>query len=289
MSGNESLWKKKELLRSLVHLRKPEPKVEKSICPHCKSEFTAEELRKQYYLCPRCGEYLAVPPHERIALVTDEGSFKEANKTLSTRDPLEFPDYISKVERLRRKIGEEDAVVTGVAKIHGISVAIAVLDSRFLMGSMGTVVGEKIARIAEYAGKKKLPLIVFSASGGARMQEGLFSLMQMAKTSAAMERFKQAGGLYISVLCNPTTGGVSASFASLGDIMLAEPKALICFAGPRVIEQTIGEKLPEGFQRSEFLLEHGMLDRIVNRREMREVLYRILRIHTQKNRGAREE
>lgn len=218
-------------------------------------------------------------PMERISLIGDEKSFHEMSGGLTTKNPLKFPGYDKKLEDNKKKTGTEDAIVTGVLKIKGMRAAVGVLDSRFLMGSMGTVVGEKIAKLAEYADKRKLPLIIFSASGGARMQEGLFSLMQMAKTSAAVERFKQNGGLFISCLTNPTTGGVSASFASLGDIIIAEPKALICFAGPRVIEQTIGEKLPDGFQKSEFLLEHGMIDMVVERTELKNILYRLIVMH----------
>lgn len=215
----------------------------------------------------------------RIDEICDRGSFKEINGKMKTNNPLEFPGYEEKLEINRKKTGQMDAIVTGIAAIDRQKVAIGVLNGRFLMGSMGTVVGEKIALLAEYAARKGLPLIIISVSGGARMQEGLFSLMQMAKTAAAIERFKASGGLFISCLTHPTTGGVSASFASLGDIILAEPGALICFAGPRVIEQTIGQKLPEGFQRSEFLLEHGMIDRIVPREKMRKELSLLLRLH----------
>ena len=218
-------------------------------------------------------------PDKRIAMISDEKSFKEMYASLKAVNPTGFPGYERKLEVNRKKTGRLDAAVTGICRIGGIKTAVAVLDGRFLMGSMGMVVGEKIARLAEYAMKRKLPLIIFSASGGARMQEGLFSLMQTAKTTAAIERFKDSGGLFISYLTNPTTGGVSASFASLGDIIIAEPDALICFAGPRVIEQTIGQKLPEGFQRSEFLLEHGMIDIIVDRKDMKQTLYQILRMH----------
>ena len=198
---------------------------------------------------------------------------------LTTKNPLDFPDYMEKIRQLQKKTGHQDAVVTGTMEMAGIPVAVGIMDSRFLMGSMGTTVGEKIAALAEYAALKGLPLIIFTASGGARMQEGMFALLQMAKTAAAIERFKERGGLYMSCLTNPTTGGVSASFASLGDIMLAEPEALICFAGPRVIEQTIGEKLPEGFQRAQFLLEHGMLDMVVERKEMKKTLVTLLKLH----------
>ena len=194
-------------------------------------------------------------------------------------DPLEFPGYPDKLEKLEEETGLMDAAVSAVGKIQDRRAVFAVLDSRFIMASMGTAVGEKITRAAEYAMRHKLPLIIFAASGGARMQEGIFSLMQMAKTAAAIERFQEKGGLYISCLTHPTTGGVTASFASLGDIMLAEPGALIGFAGPRVIEQTIGEKLPEGFQRAEYLLDHGFLDQIVPRSEWRRVLGQLLSLH----------
>ena len=194
-------------------------------------------------------------------------------------DPLAFPGYSAKLAGLEEETGLKDAAVTALGRVDGHKAVFSVLDSRFLMGSMGTAVGEKIARAAEYAEKKKLPLVIFSASGGARMQEGIFSLMQMAKTAAAIQRFQSRGGLYLSCLTHPTTGGVTASFASLGDIMLAEPGALIGFAGPRVIEQTIKEKLPEGFQRAEYLLDHGFLDRIVPRSEWRSVLAQLLALH----------
>jgi acetyl-CoA carboxylase carboxyl transferase subunit beta len=210
---------------------------------------------------------------------SDDKSFRELYAQVKTGNPNSFPGYEKKVEANRLKTGQQDAVVTGTCRIGGVKTAVAVMDKRFLMGSMGIAVGEKITRLTEYAMKRKLPLIIFAASGGARMQEGLFSLMQMAKTTAAIEKFKDAGGLFISYLTNPTTGGVSASFASLGDIIIAEPGALICFAGPRVIEQTIGQKLPEGFQHSEFLLEHGMIDMIVDRKDMKQTLSKILKMH----------
>ena len=212
----------------------------------------------------------SLTPSRRIALISDDKSFRELYAQVKTGNPNSFPGYEKKVEANRLKTGQQDAVVTGTCRIGGVKTAVAVMDKRFLMGSMGIAVGEKITRLTEYAMKRKLPLIIFAASGGARMQEGLFSLMQMAKTTAAIEKFKDAGGLFISYLTNPTTGGVSASFASLGDIIIAEPGALICFAGPRVIEQTIGQKLPEGFQHSEFLLEHGMIDMIVDRKDMKQ-------------------
>ena len=218
----------------------------------------------------------SLTPSRRIALISDDKSFRELYAQVKTGNPNSFPGYEKKVEANRLKTGQQDAVVTGTCRIGGVKTAVAVMDKRFLMG---IAVGEKITRLTEYAMKRKLPLIIFAASGGARMQEGLFSLMQMAKTTAAIEKFKDAGGLFISYLTNPTTGGVSASFASLGDIIIAEPGALICFAGPRVIEQTIGQKLPEGFQHSEFLLEHGMIDMIVDRKDMKQTLSKILKMH----------
>lgn len=223
---------------------------------------------------------VCIAAYDRINLVLDKGSFREKNAGLATGNPLSFPDYEKKIENVKEKSELNEAVVTGTGRIDGTKVAIAVMDSRFLMGSMGTIVGEKITRIIEHARRRKYPLIIFSASGGARMQEGMFSLMQMAKTSAAIEKFKNNGGLFISYQTNPTTGGVSASFANLGDIIIAEPNALICFAGPRVIEQTIGQKLPEGFQRAEFLLEHGMIDMIVKRKDMKSTLSNIIKLHS---------
>ena len=217
--------------------------------------------------------------HKRIEQLCDDKSFKEMFTRLRTADPIKFPGYMEKIAELDQNGNATEAFVAGTAKIHRIKVAIGVSDPGFMMGSMGTVVGEKIASLAEYAAKKRLPLIIFSASGGARMQEGMFSLMQMVKTAQAVERYRAAGGLFISCLTHPTTGGVSASYATLGDIILAEPGALIGFAGPRVIEQTIGEKLPEGFQRSEFLLEHGMIDMIVEQAAMRETIYKLLKLH----------
>lgn len=221
----------------------------------------------------------SLTPSTRIALISDDKSFRELYAQVKAGNPNSFPGYEKKLEANRLKTGQQDAVVTGTCRIGGVKTAVAVMDKRFLMGSMGIAVGEKITKLTEYAMKRKLPLIIFAASGGARMQEGLFSLMQMAKTTAAIEKYKDAGGLFISYLTNPTTGGVSASFASLGDIIIAEPDALICFAGPRVIEQTIGQKLPEGFQHSEFLLEHGMIDMIVDRKDMKDTLSKILKMH----------
>ena len=223
-------------------------------CKQCGRRATRQIWAKSLFVCPNCGNHQPIGGYYRLSLVLDHGSFRELDEDLPPQDVLAFPGYSEKLAAQSAKTGLTEAAVTATGRIGGVAVVAAVLDSRFFMGSMSTAVGDKITRAIEYANAKRLPLVIFSASGGARMQEGIFSLMQMAKTSAAIERFSSKGGLYISVLTHPTTGGVTASFASLGDIMLAEPGALIGFAGPRVIEQTIGETLPEGFQRSEFQL-----------------------------------
>ena len=251
-------------------------------CEKCGRRATRQVWAKSLYVCPNCGVHLPIGAYYRLSLVLDHGTFKELNADLTPQDVLHFPQYPDKLTAAAAKTGLKEAAVTATGKIGGVQAVVAVLDSRFFMGSMSTAVGEKITRAVEYAADKHLPLVIFSASGGARMQEGIFSLMQMAKTSAALERFSRRGGLYISVLTHPTNGGVTASCARLGDSMLAEPGALIGFAGPRVIEQTIGEKLPHGFQRSEFQLEHGFLDQVVPRAAMKETLERILRLHTQR-------
>ena len=248
-------------------------------CNKCGGAIIAEDVKKDHYICPKCGGYFRVHARRRIEMVTDEGSFEEWDSDLQGGNPLEYKGYEEKLEKLQEKTGLSEAVITGKAKIDGHETAIGVCDGRFLMASMGEAVGEKIARAVERATEERLPVILFACSGGARMQEGIVSLMQMAKTSAALKHHSDAGLLYISVLTDPTTGGVTASFAMLGDVILAEPKALIGFAGPRVIEQTIGQKLPEGFQRAEFLLEHGFLDAIVERPQMKAVLSKILALH----------
>ncbi len=248
-------------------------------CNMCKAAIIAEDVRKGCYICPKCGGYFRMHAYRRIESVADEGTFEEWDRGLSTKNPLQFKGYTEKVAALQEKTGLDEAVTTGRACIGGEETALAVCDGRFLMASMGEVVGEKITRAVERATQEELPLIVFACSGGARMQEGIVSLMQMAKTSAALKRHSDAGLLYITVLTDPTTGGVTASFAMLGDIILAEPNALIGFAGPRVIGQTIGQKLPKGFQRSEFLLEHGFIDQIVERPRMKETLSRLLKLH----------
>ncbi|MCI8422769.1 MAG: acetyl-CoA carboxylase carboxyltransferase subunit beta [Lawsonibacter sp.] len=248
-------------------------------CPACGKESSGLDWSRSLQVCPHCGFHCPMGAYYRLSTILDPGSFQELEEKLAPADPLSFPDYPEKLAGLEQSTGLKDAAVGAVGKIEEHRAVFVVMDSRFLMGSMSTAVGEKVTRCVEYAGKKKLPLIIFSASGGARMQEGIFSLMQMAKTAAAIQRFQSRGGLYISCLTHPTTGGVTASFASLGDIMLAEPGALIGFAGPRVIEQTIGEKLPEGFQRAEYLLDHGFLDEIVTRDQWRAVLARLLALH----------
>ena len=277
---SEVLSKRKERFERLKRIRKQGENQGLISCPECKKESDKAEIKAIGKVCPHCGYHFPMTPAERIRFLEDEKSFREMDSELVSADPLLFEGYGKKLQELRDKTKHKEAVVCGIMKMEELPVAIAVMDSRFMMGSMGTVVGEKIARLAEYAGRKKYPLLIFSASGGARMQEGLFSLMQMAKTSAAIEQFKENGGFYLSVMTNPTTGGVSASFANLGDIILAEPGALICFAGPRVIEQTIGEKLPEGFQRAEFLEEHGMVDAVVKRGDMKKILTTLLKMHS---------
>lgn len=251
-------------------------------CPKCKQEFIKKVVKDNQNVCPACGYHFVISAERRVRFLVDPGSFKPLKCKVGFANPLDYPEYEEKIKGLQDKTGLEEAVYTGVGKIDGYEAVIAVMSSKFLMGSMGMAVGEKVTNAVEYADRKKLPLIIFTASGGARMQEGILSLMQMAKTSAAVEKFNLNGGLYISVLTHPTTGGVTASFATLGDITLAEPDALIGFAGPRVIEQTIGQKLPAGFQRSEFQMEHGFVDQIVPREKMRETIAHILRLHSKR-------
>lgn len=252
-------------------------------CPACKNEIPRQALAEQSYLCDRCGHHLKMPHQARLQQIFDPHGWKELFAEITPGNPIHFPDYGNKLMALRAKTGLNDAAIAVDGSIEGHRTVCVILESEFLMGSMGTAVGEKVTRAVEYAGQKGLPLIIFSASGGARMQEGIYSLLQMAKTAAAVKRFSDAGGLYISCLTHPTTGGVTASFASLGDIILAEPGALIGFAGPRVIEQTIGSKLPEGFQRAEFLLDHGFLDAVVNRHDFRVTLAKLLSLHERRS------
>ena len=238
-------------------------------CPKCDENFLKDDLMMNRLVCPSCDYHFRLSAEGRIEFTVDEGTFKEINDALKSEDPLEMPGYTEKLTDLY-ETGKTSAIMTGIGEISGYTWAIAAMDSSFLMGSMGTVVGEKIVKLAEYATLNKLPLIIFATSGGARMQEGILSLMQMAKTTAAIGRHHDAGLLYVSVLTDPTFGGVSASFATVADVILAEPESLIGFAGPRVIKQTIKQVLPEGFQSSEFLLEHGLIDQIVTRHDMRD-------------------
>lgn len=251
-------------------------------CNACKAAVFADEVKQNHYICPHCGNYFHVPAYRRIKMVVDRKSFTEWDVHMEEQNPLQYKGYEEKIRSLREKTGLDEAVVTGKCTIKGTPTALGVCDCRFMMSSMGEVVGEKITRVFERATKERLPVILYICSGGARMQEGLVSLMQMAKTSMAIRKHSDAGLLYVPVLTDPTTGGVTASFAMLGDIILAEPKALIGFAGPRVIEQTIGQKLPKGFQRAEFLLEHGFVDKIVEREEQRSMLADILKLHENK-------
>ena len=248
-------------------------------CNKCGAAILTDDVINGNYICPKCHGYFRMHAYRRIELIADEGTFEEWDQKMEFQNPLEFRGYEEKVKKLRIQTNLDEAIVTGKVQIGGQAAVIGVCDGRFMMASMGEIVGEKIARAVERATEERLPVILFACSGGARMQEGIVSLMQMAKTSAALKRHSENGLLYISVLTDPTTGGVTASFAMLGDIILAEPNALIGFAGPRVIEQTIGQKLPKGFQRSEFLLEHGFIDRIVERDEMKSVLTHILQLH----------
>ena len=261
-------------------VQQPAPEVPETVtCKICKKELDKKRVVKNKYVCYECGYYLRVRAKNRIKMVADAGSFENWFEEEKTGNPLNFPEYEEKVAATQEKTGLSEGVTIGECTIYGQKTVLGVIDARFMMGSMGHVVGEKITRAMEDATEKKLPVILFCCSGGARMQEGIVSLMQMAKTSAAVKRHSDAGLLYVPVLTDPTTGGVTASFAMLGDIILAEPKALIGFAGPRVIEQTIGQKLPEGFQRAEFQLEHGFVDAIVERDDLKMTLYRILKMH----------
>ena len=268
----------KDLLKKETN--QPEPEVvETVVCPACKKELIKSTVVKKKYVCYECGHYFRVRAKNRIKMVADAGSFEAWGEELTTGNPLNFPEYEDKVAQTQEKTGLKEGVTIGKCTIYGEQTVLGVIDARFMMGSMGHVVGERITMAMERATEEKLPVILFCCSGGARMQEGIISLMQMAKTSGAVKRHSDAGLLYVPVLTDPTTGGVTASFAMLGDIILAEPKALIGFAGPRVIEQTIGQKLPEGFQRAEFQLEHGFVDAIVERENLKRTLFQILKAH----------
>jgi len=252
-----------------------------SKCPNCRTIMYTKELQKNQKVCIHCGYHYQMTAFERVESFIDEGTFEEFDQLLVSKNPLEFPGYLEKLEKDRQKTNMNEAVMTGKGKINNIDIVLSVMDAHFRMGSMGSVVGEKITRAIEEADKLQVPFIIFTASGGARMQEGIYSLMQMAKTSAALQKFSDHGGLTISIMTHPTTGGVSASFASLGDFNFAEPGALIGFAGRRIIEQTIREELPEDFQTAEFLLKHGQLDEVVHRHDLKETITKILDMHQQ--------
>jgi len=248
-------------------------------CKNCNEIIFNKKLIDNLMVCPKCDYHFRLSARDRIALVLDEDSFQEYYEDIYSQDPLNFPNYIDKISRARAKTGLNEAIIIGEGTLEGYPVVIGVMDFSFMGGSMGSVVGEKVTLAIEKAIESKKPLLIFSTAGGARMQEGLFSLMQMAKTSAAVKKLHEAGVLFVSIMTDPTSGGVTASFASLADIIVAEKGALIAFAGPRVIKQTISTNLPEGFQRAEFLLEHGMVDLVVSRQELRECLGKIIRFH----------
>ena len=248
-------------------------------CPKCGEVVYRDDVKAHGYVCPKCEGYFRIGTRTRIRMVADQGTFQEWFTDLETENPLEYPGYEEKIADLQEKTKLHEAVTVGKCMVNGLETVLGVCDARFLMGSMGYVVGEKITRVFERATEEKLPVVLFTSSGGARMQEGIVSLMQMAKTSAAIRKHSEAGLFYLPVLTDPTTGGVTASFAMLGDVILAEPGALIGFAGPRVIAQTIGQKLPEGFQRAEFLVEKGIIDGVVERQELKETVWKLLKIH----------
>jgi acetyl-CoA carboxylase carboxyl transferase subunit beta len=252
-------------------------------CENCKEIIYKKEINRNCKVCPKCNYHFRISARERLKLLIDDGSFTEIDAGLSSDDPLRFKDkipYAERIEANRQRSGMEEAALSGEATIEGRPAVVVIMDFSFMGGSMGSVVGEKVLRAAEAALERKCPLVTVASSGGARMQEGIFSLMQMARVSAAIGRLHDSGGLYISILADPTFGGVTASFAMLGDVILAEPKSLIGFAGPRVIEQTIKQQLPEDFQRAEFLLEHGLIDRIVDRKEIRKTVAKIIELLT---------
>lgn len=283
-----ALFQKKKYIkinpnRSIIEKQAEQPEVPDELfakCPACKHTIYQKDLGKNK-VCPNCDYNFRITAKERLAIVADKDSFVEMFTGIESKNPLDFPGYPEKLAATKARTGLDEAVMTGTATIKGKKTALAIMDSTFIMASMGTVVGEKLTRLFEYATTEKLPIIVFTASGGARMQEGIMSLMQMAKTSVAVKRHSNAGLFYITVLTDPTTGGVTASFASLGDIILAEPQSLIGFAGRRVIEQTVRQTLPDDFQKAEFLLNHGFVDAIVKRTELRQKLALLLELHTE--------
>ncbi len=272
-----------EILKKLGLGKTEEAEKEKTPCKKCGAEIPNSEMTENLCICPECGEYFRMSALTRINATADEGTFEELYAELTSENKIDFPEYEEKLEKAQKASGLTEGVVCGRCLISGNKCALFVMDSNFMMGSMGTVVGEKITRLFELATKEGLPVVGFCTSGGARMQEGILSLMQMAKVSGAAKRHSESGGLYIAVLTDPTTGGVTASFAMQGDIIIAEPKALIGFAGQRVIEQTTGEKLPQGFQRAEFLMEHGFIDIIEERPRMKYTLGKLLCIHAKKD------
>lgn len=277
------LWLETHNKNKLIGKRNPEdPSIPDEMwrsCPDCKKAFLASDVKANNHVCPNCKYHFKLTARERLDLILDEASFNEFDQTLVSVNRINFPNYDSKLEVAKRTTGESEAVVCGTGLVENQPTVVCAMESGFIMGSMGCVVGEKITRAFEYATDHKLPVLAFCVSGGARMQEGIMSLMQMAKTSGAVKLHSDAGLLYVAILTNPTTGGVTASFAMEGDIIISEPKALIGFAGPRVIEQTIKQTLPEGFQSAEFLLEKGFLDAIVPRDEMKSYLADILKLH----------
>ncbi len=255
-------------------------------CPDCRKNIFTKDLMKNLKVCPECEHHMKMTAQERVKIFIDEGTFQSLDDHLETVNPLNFPGYTEKVKADAKRTSLNEAVLTGVGEVKGQQIVVAIMDSHFRMGSMGSVVGEKITRAVEKATELQVPFVIYTASGGARMQEGVLSLMQMAKTSVALRRHSDLGLLYVSIMTHPTTGGVSASFASVGDINLAEPRALIGFAGRRVIEQTVREKLPEDFQTAEFLLDHGQLDAVVHRKDMKDTVANIVSLHTKKGETA---
>ena len=250
-------------------------------CPVCKNVMLSSDLEDNYKVCMKCGYHFRIPARQRIEMTVDEGTFSEFDADMMSSNIIDFPEYTRKLKNAKINSGENESVITGICEIGGQKTVIAVMNSQFMMGSMGTVTGEKITRAFEYASENRLPVVIFTVSGGARMQEGILSLMQMAKTSGAVKLHSDKGLLYITVLTDPTTGGVTASFAMEGDIILSEPHALIGFAGPRVIEQTIRQKLPKDFQSAEFLLEKGFVDAVVERKDMKNTLAKLLKLHSE--------
>ena len=261
----------------MIENKKPDIPIGKWVkCPNCKEILYKEDVKENYSICPNCSHYFRLSSRRRIEQIVDKDTFEEFDLKIDTKDPLDMPEYINKIEGLRQKTGLKEAVKCGIGKINNQKAVICAMDSNFFMGSMGYVVGEYIAYSIEKAIEEELPIVIFTVSGGARMQEGIISLMQMAKTSAAVSKLHDAGNLYISVLTDPTYGGVTASFATLADIILSEPGAMIGFAGKRVIEQTINEKLPKDFQSSEFLFKHGFIDKIVERKDLKDTISKII-------------